>query len=295
MKKLFLLMFVFLFTALFGNAGVDWKKFNNGCYSIQGYELDKDMYIKIKLSNTEWENFKSAVNYKDPMVDKSLVVFENGTLIFKDLNAFVSADYLSKEKRVNYLRSNYLNPVISDGGINYCEIVFSAALKARLQGVIEYCTDNKVAAVRFDDLIDFGITNNWQTWGLQLACSGNLAANKYMLNKNPEIIHKDTLTDGLGPVHFYIGDALNAPFQDAGFCSFVLKKCKADTDCTIALQGLTSGNDRLNNKIKRCLKYPNASVIAQEKDFKNDVIEDVKGSYMALDSEGIKSELLDQI
>ena len=295
MKKLSLLAFVFLFTALFTNAGVDWEKFNNGCYSIQGYELDKDMYIKIKLSNTELDYFKNAVNYNDPMVDRSLVVLENGTLIFKDLNAFVSADYLSKEKRTNYLRRQFLNPVISDGAVNYCEIVFSAALKARLQGVIEYCTDRNVAAVNFDDLIDFGITNSWQTWGLQLACSGNLAANKYMLKKNPEIIHKDTLASGLGPVHFYIGDALNAPFQDAGFCNFVLNKCKTDTDCTIALQSLTSDNSRLNNKVKKCLRHPDASVVAQEKDLKNDVIEGVKGSYMALDSEGVKSELLDQI
>ena len=290
MKKICFLMFAFMSLALLSNAAVDWDKLNNGCYSMEEYRLPKEVQIKMTLTPQEYENFKQAVKNGDPMTDNSLVKYDikdflpsdlrrniqtgkKYTLVFKDMNAFVGASYLSKEKRTAYLKQHFLPTKVTDGGVNFCERTFSAALRARLQGVIEYCVTIK--AVRFDDLIDFGISNSWQTWAMQFACSGNLPANKYMLAKKPKLINHSTEDTSFHEMRYYVSEALWSKTPDKGFHKFILKKCTADKECNNQLKRITKDDKDLKHKVDSVLT-------AEETNIKEEFINDMRNSDMAV-------------
>ena len=293
MKKISFFVFIFMMSALFSNAAMDWDKVNKGCYSMEDYNLGKANYIKMTLTPQEYAKFKQAVKNEDPMTDMSLINYDvkdflpadvskqaqitkKHTVVFKDLNAFVGAEYLSKEKRTAYLRQHFLPTKITDGGVNFCERAFSAALRARLQGVIEYCTSDKVAAIGFDDLIDFGLTNQWQTWAMQFGCSGNLAANRYMLNRKPKLINHSSYDFSFKETHFYILEALNSKTPDVGFYKFAIKTCMADKACNTMLSGILKEDKSLKNKVDSVLT-------AQETSIKSELVNDINNFDTALE------------
>ena len=291
MKKICFLMFAFMSLALLSNAAVNWEKVNNGCYSMEKYGLSQVNHIKMTLTPQEYKKFKLAVKSNDPMTDRTLINYDvndflpedvkkkqgqitkQHTVIFTDLNAFVGAGYLSKEKRTAYLKKHFLPTKITDGGVNFCERTFSAALRARLQGVIEYCVNIK--AVRFDDLIDFGITNPWQTWAMQFACSGNLPANKYMLAKKPKLINHSTEDASFHEMRYYVSEALWSKTPDKGFHKFILKKCTADKECNNQLKRITKDDKDLKHKVDSVLT-------AEETNIKEEFINDMRNSDMAV-------------
>lgn len=294
MKKISILTFIFVSFAVLCNAAVNWEKVNNGCYSMEDYNLGSANYITMTLTPQEYTKFKQAVKNKDPMTDMSLIKYDikdllpadinrqaqitkKHTVVFKDLNAFVGAEYLSKEKRTAYLKQHFLPTKITDGAVNFCERAFSAALKARLQGVIEYCTSERVAAIRFDDLTDFGITSTWQTWAMQFACSGNLAANRYMLNKKPKLINHSSYDDSFREMHFYILEAIRSKTPDNGFYKFVINKCKANKECNDVLNKEMQKDKPLQNKVDSVLT-------AQETNIKDGIVDDIKKYDTALES-----------
>ena len=290
MKKISFLAFIFMFLALLSNAAVNWEKVNKGCYSMDEYRLPKEVQIKMTLTPREYEKFQRAVKNKDPMTDGTLITYDikdflpadvkkniitkkKHTIVFKDLNAFVGAEYLSKEKRTAYLKQHFLPTKVTDGGVNFCEREFSAALRARLQGVIEYCINIK--AIRFDDLIDFGISNTWQTWAMQFACSGNLAANKYMLAKKPKLINHSTDDTSFRETHYYIFEAVGSKTPDKGFHKFVINKCKADKECNALFEETLKESKFFRHRVNNILS-------AQETDVKEELVNDIKNYDMAL-------------
>lgn len=282
MKKLSFLI-ILLFTAMFVNAGVDWNKVNGDCYSIKEVRLPDNRKVEITLTAGELNRFNVKKAVKDPLTADSAVKLskKNGKTVatFYDLNAFVSADYISKEKRSTYLVQHFLREKIDDGAINWCEKVYSAALRSRLEPVIEYCVNN--SAIGFDNFADYDLINTWQTWMLQFACSGNYQANRFMLIKEPNIINYGfdaNSRDNMGHDHAYIKHAVYADKQDGAFCPFVMKKCESEKKCSGMLNGLYGANRENKQLVQNCAMNPTGVVTAENENKKQELMNDIKYS-----------------
>lgn len=279
MKKLSFLL-VLVFAAVSANASVNWNTINGDCYSIKEVLLPKNKQVQITLTAEELNRFNLKQARKDPLTSASAVKLskKDGKTVatFTDLNAFVSADYLGKEKRSTYLIQNFLKGKIDDGAINWCEKVYSAALRSRLEPVIEYCVNNY--AVGFDDYADYDLINTWQTWKLQFACSGNYQANRFMLVKEPDIINYGfdaNSRDNMAHDHAYIKHAVYADNQDGAFCPYVIKKCESAKKCSGMLKGLYGENSADKKSVLGCMMNTTGKVTAMNDELKQDIIDGI--------------------